>query len=160
MQKQDEEPFVLTDKYINPLTDFGFKKLFGTEANKDLLIDFLNILLPAHHQIKDLFYDKNEHLGSIAGDRMAVFDIHCRSKNGEHFIVEIQRKKQTYFKDRSIFYSTFPIHANATQGSDWNFKLPAIYTIAILDLNYNSFFLSGTLGNLLRECCTMSIQML
>ena len=39
-------------KYINPYTDFGFKKLFGEEANKDLLIDFLNQLLPDYHQIE------------------------------------------------------------------------------------------------------------
>ncbi|NBC09966.1 MAG: hypothetical protein GVY26_22485 [Bacteroidetes bacterium] len=44
----------LTKRYVNPLTDFGFKKLFGTEPNKDLLIDFLNQILPKRHQIKEL----------------------------------------------------------------------------------------------------------
>lgn len=45
----------LTEKYINPLTDFGFKKLFGSEPNKALLIDFLNEILP-DKKIKDLSY--------------------------------------------------------------------------------------------------------
>jgi hypothetical protein len=31
----------MKEKYVNPFTDFGFKKIFGDEANKDLLIDFL-----------------------------------------------------------------------------------------------------------------------
>ena len=53
----------MKDRYLNPLTDFGFKKLFGSEPNKVLLIDFLNQLLPKHHQIKNLTYTKNEHLG-------------------------------------------------------------------------------------------------
>ncbi|WP_293087761.1 PD-(D/E)XK nuclease family transposase [Moorena sp. SIO3H5] len=43
--------FPWRDKYIHLLTDFGFKRVLGTESNKALLIDFLNTLLPAHHQI-------------------------------------------------------------------------------------------------------------
>jgi len=129
----------LQEKYINPLTDFGFKKLFGTEANKDLLIDFLNQILPEKHQIENLTFGKNEHQGDHQNDRIAVFDIFCKSNEGEHFIVEIQRKSQLNFKDRSIFYSTFPIHANAKKGKDWDFKLPAIYTIAILDFTFDDY---------------------
>ncbi|MBC7892384.1 MAG: PD-(D/E)XK nuclease family transposase, partial [Sphingobacteriaceae bacterium] len=72
----------LREKYINPFTDFGFKKLFGTEPNKDLLIDFLNQVLPAYHQIKALSYTSNEHLGASELDRRAVFDLFCTSENG------------------------------------------------------------------------------
>jgi len=129
----------LLDKYINPLTDFGFKKLFGTESNKDLLIDFLNQLMPAHHQIQDLTFEKNEQLGESEIDRIVVFDIFCKSKNGEHFIVEIQRKKQEYFKDRSILYSTYPIHQYAEKGRAYDFQLPVIYTIAILDFTFDDY---------------------
>ena len=46
---------MLRDRYINPLTDFGFKRLFGSEPNKVLLIDFLNVLLPVKHRIEDGF---------------------------------------------------------------------------------------------------------
>ena len=59
----------LIEKYINPFTDFGFKKLFGTEPNKDLLIDFLNaVVLPKQRKIKDLSYRKNEHIGNTELD--------------------------------------------------------------------------------------------
>ena len=94
----------LEDKYINPLTDFGFKKLFGSEPNKDLLIDFLNQLLPAIHKIKDLTYSQNEHLSDSEYDRKAIFDLYCESQSGERFIVEVQKAKQNFFKDRSVYY--------------------------------------------------------
>lgn len=123
----------LQDKYINPFTDFGFKKLFGTELNKDLLIDFLNqVVLPPHHQIQDLTYGKNEHGGELEADRKAIFDLFCTGANGERFIVEMQKAKQNYFKDRSLFYATFPIQEQAKQGI-WDFKLTEIYTVGILN---------------------------
>ena len=99
------------EKYINPFTDFGFKKLFGEEPNKDLLLDFLNELLQKHEgKIVELSYSKNEHLGKGEIDRKAVFDIYCQNEKGEKFIVEMQKSKQNFFKDRSLYYSTFPIH--------------------------------------------------
>jgi len=125
----------LKKKYINPLTDFGFKKLFGTEINKDLLIDFLNQLLPQHHQIKQLTYTKNEHLGSSLLDRKAIFDLYCVSENGEKFIVEMQKAKQNFFKDRSVYYSAFAIREQGKKG-EWNYRLTPVYTIAILDFMF------------------------
>ena len=85
------------EKYINPLTDFGFKKLFGEEVNKELLVDFLNELLPEQHKIKELTYLKNEHLPISEQDRKAIFDLYCENEKGEKFIVEIQKAKQNYF---------------------------------------------------------------
>ena len=126
----------LKDKYINPLTDFGFKKLFGSEPNKDLLIDFLNQVLPEKHQIKDLSYASNEHLGSSEIDRKAIFDLYCISTSGERFIVELQKAKQDWFKDRSIYYSSFPIQEQAKSG-EWNYKLEPVYTVGILDFVFN-----------------------
>jgi predicted transposase/invertase (TIGR01784 family) len=123
-------------KYINPYTDFGFKKLFGEEANKDLLIDFLNQLLPAHHQIADLNFRNPENLADLSAERKAIFDIHCKALSGERFIVEMQKAKLKFFKDRSLFYVTFPIRDQAQQG-DWNFKLEPIYFVAILDFEYD-----------------------
>ena len=122
----------LLEKYINPLTDFGFKKIFGTEPNKELLIDFLNQLLPKEKIIKDLTYTKNEHLGGSKIDRKAIFDLYCESKSGEKFIVEMQKAKQNYFKDRSVYYSSFPIQEQAKRGN-WNYKLTDVFTIGILD---------------------------
>jgi predicted transposase/invertase (TIGR01784 family) len=123
-------------RYINPYTDFGFKKLFGEEANKDLLIDFLNQLLPAHHQIADLKFSNPENLSDSSEDRKAFFDIHCKAVSGERFVVEMQKAKVKFFKDRSLFYVTFPIRDQAKQGA-WNFRLSPIYFVAILDFEYD-----------------------
>ncbi len=122
----------MSNTFVNPFTDFGFKRLFGTEPNKDLLISFLNTLLPAKHQIQDLQYTKNEYQGYTALDRKAIFDLTCTSTTGERFIVELQKAKQNFFKDRSVYYSTFPIQEQAIKG-DWDFKLAAVYTVGILD---------------------------
>lgn len=96
-------------KYINPYTDFGFKKLFGTPLNKDLLISFLNSLFEGKEVVKDLTYLNGENLGNGFGDRRAIFDVYCENEQGETFIVEMQKAEQQFFKDRSVFYSTFPI---------------------------------------------------
>lgn len=126
----------LKDKYINPLTDFGFKKLFGTEPNKILLIDFLNQILPEKHQIKDLNYSRSEQLGLNDLDRKAIFDLYCIGESGERFIVEMQKAKQNYFKDRSIYYSSFPIQEQAKKG-DWDYQLDPVYTVGILDFIFD-----------------------
>lgn len=123
----------LKDKYINIFTDFGFKKLFGTEFNKPILIDFLNELISNEAGvITDLTFLSNEQLGRNDFDRRAIFDIYCQNEAGEFFIVEMQKAKQNYFKDRSVYYSTFPIQQQSEKG-DWNYKLKAVYTIGILD---------------------------
>lgn len=132
----------LQDTYINPFTDFGFKKLFGEEPNKELLISFLNTLLPEHHQIDDLEYTRNEQQGSSQLDRKAIFDLSCVSPSGERFIVELQKAKQNYFKDRSVYYSTFPIQKQAKRG-EWNFKLSPVYTVGILDFTFEEDRLEG-----------------
>ncbi len=125
------------EKYINPFTDFGFKKLFGSEPNKELLIDFLNqVVLPEQHRITELSYTRNEHLGAKELDRKAIFDLYCIGKNGERFIVEIQKAKQNYFKDRSIFYASFPIQEQAKRG-EWDFQLTEIYTVGVLDFVFS-----------------------
>ena len=125
----------LQDKYVNPLTDFGFKRLFGTEPNKNLLIDFLNQILPERHQIRDLTYARNEQVSDGQLDRKAIFDLHCTSESGERFIVELQKVKQKFFKDRSVYYASFPIRAQAVRG-DWDFELQAVYTVGILDFTF------------------------
>jgi predicted transposase/invertase (TIGR01784 family) len=121
-----------TDKYMNPYTDFGFKKLFGTEANKDLLIDFLNQLIQEQGLITDVTYLRNEQTGRSPEDRRAVFDLFCTNQRGERFIVEMQRAKQKYFKDRSVYYASFPIQEQARVGI-WDFQLKSVYFVGILD---------------------------
>ena len=123
----------IRERYINPYTDFGFKKLFGTELNKDLLISFLNALFnDPTREIKDVQYLNPEHLGDGYGDRRAVFDVYCTTADGTRFIVEMQKAEQEYFKDRSVYYATAAIREQAPKG-EWDYHLDGIYTIGLLN---------------------------
>ena len=134
-------------RYINPFTDFGFKKIFGDDINKDLLIDFLNSLLYVTDKIVSLTYLKNEHLGKHDKDRKTIFDIYCETDSKDTFIVEMQKAKQTYFKDRTLYYTTFPIQAQAkkdvrnskdkSQNYTWNYQLKRVYSIAVMDFVFS-----------------------
>ena len=125
-------------KYINPFTDFGFKKIFGEEASKPQLIDFLNTLLPEPDRIVDLTFKNTEQLGLSNFDRKAVYDIYCENGRGEKFIVELQKAKQNYFKERTIYYSTFPIREQAEKGQ-WDYNLKAVYCVGILDFTFDDY---------------------
>ncbi len=125
----------MTEKYINPFTDFGFKKIFGEEANKDLLIDFIQTLMPEKGTITSINYLKTEKLGRAITERKAIFDLYCENDRGEKFIVELQRAEQEYFKERSIYYSTFAIQEQAKRGK-WDFNWQGVYTIAIMDFSF------------------------
>ena len=125
------------ERYVNFYTDFAFKKLFGTEVNKDLLISFLNALLHGREEISEITYLNTEHLGTQEYDRRAVFDVYCKNEKGEYFLVEMQKGEQQFFKDRSIYYSTFAIREQAPRG-EWNYGLKGIYTIGILNFCFEN----------------------
>ena len=127
--KQSEE------RYISLLTDFGFKRIFGTAINKDLLINFLNSLFGKEQVIKDVKYLNSENVGDVYTDRKAIFDVYCENEQGEKFIVEMQNAFQKHFKDRSLYYSTFPIKEQAPKGADWDFKLAHVYVVALLNFD-------------------------
>lgn len=123
-------------RYINLFTDFGFKRLFGNEENKDILIDFINTLLVDKQTIIDLKYLNSEVLGKTITDRKAIYDLYCENDKGEKFIVEIQRAEQEFFKERSIFYASRAIDEQSIKG-EWNYNWQAVYTIAIMDFTFD-----------------------
>ena len=129
---------MITNKYIDPFTDFGFKRIFGTEANKHLLISFLNDLLDIDDNIIDLEYRNLEKLGLNSIDRRAIFDVFCTDEKNNHFIVELQRSKQKYFKDRSLYYTSFPIQEQSQKG-DWDYSLKKIFFVGILDFSMDEY---------------------
>ena len=145
----------IEDKYISLLTDFGFKRIFGTDLNKDLLISFLNALFEGSHVITDVKYLNTEHLGDIHTERKAIFDVYCETENGEKVIVEMQNAFQEFFKDRSLFYSTFPIREQGVKGSDWDFHLNHVYTIALLNFDmHDPAFDRDQLSHTVKLCDT------
>ena len=122
----------IKDKYIDPFTDFGFKHIFGKEENKHLLMSFLNDLLDIDDKIVDIEYRNLEKLGLNVADRQAIFDVYCTDEKKNNFIVELQRSKQKYFKDRALYYTTFPIQEQSKRG-DWDYELKKVFFVGILD---------------------------
>ena len=126
---------IIEERYISLLTDFGFKRIFGSKPNKDLLINFLNSLFKKEQVITDVKYLNSEHVGDVYTDRKAIFDVYCENEKGEKFIVEMQNAYQRFFKDRSLYYATFPIKEQAPKGADWDFNLSHVYVVALLNFD-------------------------
>ncbi len=122
-------------KYIVLLTDFSFKRIFGTDPNKDLLIAFLNEVFRDRKKIKDLIYNKNEHVGDTILEGGVIFDLTCTGNDGERFIIEVQRGKQENFKQRALFYTSRLISEQAPRGkrSEWNCDVKEVYLVALLE---------------------------
>ena len=136
------------ERYISLLTDFGFKRIFGTNPNKDLLIDFLNSLFDGEQVVKNVTFLNSEHVGDVRTDRKAIFDVYCENEKGEKFIVEMQNASQKYFKDRSLYYATFPIREQAQKGEVWNYELKHVYVVALLNYDMtDSAFAQDTINH-------------
>jgi len=122
----------MNTKYFNPYTDFGFRKLFIEDDSRGLLVDFLNQLLPAYHQIAKLQFSNSERLNRRIKESTKIYEIYCQTDTGDKFIIELQKAGVNHFKGRSLFYSTFPTKDKA-RNEEWDFKSFPVYFIAILD---------------------------
>ncbi len=133
---------VLMGRYIEPMTDFGFKKLFVEAENKEILIDMLNAFLgySGDDCIESVEVLTSEALGKSMRDRRAIFDLYCRSLRGEYFVVEMQRCFQYHYVERAFFYSARAFDQQSKQG-DWDYKLDSVCSINLL-----GFHLSRTPG--------------
>ena len=130
-------------KYIDLMVDWSFKKIFGTEVNKDILIEFLKVIFP-QYAISDITYVPTEQLGIMEDDRKAIFDVLCRTEDGKTFLVEMQRGYQKHFFERALFYTSFPIMkqgkkalAEEARGNrPWDFSLDGVFFLGILNFKY------------------------
>ncbi|MEG2067926.1 MAG: Rpn family recombination-promoting nuclease/putative transposase, partial [Tannerellaceae bacterium] len=132
------------DKFVNPFSDYGFKLIFGREISKDLIISFLNALLP-NEEIINITFRNVEMLGMKHDQRKAVFDIFCENQKGEFFIVEMQKSRQKYFSDRVLYYASFAIQQQALVEKKkledarnittkrWNYNVNKVYVVCILN---------------------------
>lgn len=95
-------------RYANIMLDTAFKIVFGNNANKSLLIQLLECLIPGK-KIRGLRYQDKEIPGFFVTEKKTIFDLYCTTETGERFIVEMQLGEQNHFCDRALFYSTYPI---------------------------------------------------
>lgn len=111
----DADNFGHRPRFMDPLSDFGFKKLFGSEVNKEILIAFLKVIFP-EYEIEDITYVTPEQMGVSPQDRKAIFDILCRCSDGKMFLVEMQKSGQRHFYERALFYTAYPLIAQGRKG--------------------------------------------
>ena len=120
-------------KFINPFTDIGFKRIFGQELSKPLLIDFLNNLLLGERRIIDLSFVDKEQIAIYEGDRSPVYDVYCETESGEKIIVEMQNREQPNFKERTLYYASEAIVRQGERGTAWNYDVKAVYLVAFVN---------------------------
>lgn len=131
-------------RYVDPMNDKGFKILFGSEGNEDLLINLLNSIIPGI-EIKTLSYRNSEHQGMTEDDDKAIFDVYCEDADGVKFLVEMQNWSQHYFNKRAVYYSTYAIqdqaakeknHQLKTLGKEnWDYNYAPVFVVCFLSFN-------------------------
>ena len=135
---------IIKAKYINLMVDWSFKRVFGTEVNKDILIEFLKVIFP-QFAITDITYIPTEQLGIMEDDRKAIFDVLCKTEDGKTFLVEMQRGAQKHFFERALYYTSFPIMKQGKKAiakeeekgkGPWDFSLNGVFFLGILDFEY------------------------
>lgn len=121
-------------KYINPFTDAGFKRIFGQEEHKALLIAFLNRLFNGQMVITDVQYMDKEALGESSSGKSFIYDIYCTLDNGHHVIVEMQNKNEKDFLQRSLVYAARALDRQAIKSKGWQYRdLKAVISINFLN---------------------------
>ena len=120
--------------FIDPSTDWGFKKIFGDE---ELLISFLNSLLEGEHVITSLEYMNNEWITKQKEERKVIYDLYCETDTGKHIIVEMQKRRQEHFKDRALYYSACSIAEQGERG-EWDYELTPVYGVFFLDFKMDN----------------------
>lgn len=126
----------LTSVFINPLTDFGFKYLFGEEANKKFILSFLNSLLTDGKVITDVEFVDKERISDSKSGRVLIYDLHCKTSDGEKIIVEMQNRTQTYFDDRALFYLAGDIYHQGRKGKNWDYRLTPVYGVFLMNFEW------------------------
>ena len=121
-----------TIKYIDPMVDFGFKKIFKESGKKQLIIRPLNAIFGL--DIADIDIRESEQLGLTEQERKVTYDMHCDTKDGRSFIIEVQLADQPYFMERAIFYSARTISQKGQSGK-WNYDFKPVFFLGLLNFD-------------------------
>ena len=127
-------------KFMNPLVDAGFKRIFG---RKMYMREFLNDLLMLEHPIKSVTFLDKEMVSESERDHGVVYDLYCVSEDDKFFIVEMQYKSHQYFKERTVYYMARNITEQSRYVADddrgeWNYSLAPVYCIYLLNFHLES----------------------
>ncbi len=118
---------------MNPLTDYGFKKLF---SDKEVMTAFLTDLLEPKSPIAEIQFLDKELTAQTKYERGIIYDLYCKAEDGSEFIVEMQNKSQLHFSDRILYYLSRSISTQENRGDDnWDYELRPVYGIFFLNFH-------------------------
>ena len=93
----------IVQRYVDILTNAGFKALFGDENNKDVVMSILNVLLPEHRRVVEIEYMPTEIQGPIINTSKEFhYDFMCKDESGTVFIVELQKYHEADWFQRCV----------------------------------------------------------
>ena len=125
------------NRYINLLTDYGFKRVFGDE---EVMTAFLTDLLQPKSPISKITFLDKELDGLSQYERGVVYDLLCRTEDGGEFIVEMQNRSQPHFADRILYYLSRSLSSQVERGDkEWDFSLKPVYCICFLNFHLKGF---------------------
>ncbi len=123
-------------KFANPINDIAFKKIFGNEKHKNILISFLNSILDFKDEkrIVDVELANPYQIPKIEELKETILDIKAKNQNNEEFIVEMQKRNLGDFAKRSLYYTSKAYVSQLQKGIDYS-SLKKVYFIGILNFN-------------------------
>ena len=126
-------------RYVDILTEAGFKAVFGVERNKDVLIDLLNVVLPAHRRVRDLTYSTTEIPGITMTSKSVRLDLRCTGEDGTQFIVEMQCYRQANFFRRCVEYAAKVYDSGSERGDGHEYDIAPVYFVGLLNTGVPKF---------------------
>lgn len=131
MWKEEQKGNV--QRYVDILSDAGFKAVFGEKRNKDVLIDLLNVVLPERKHIMDIRYATTELPGFTLENKSVRLDLRCTGDDGTEFIVEVQRYAQENIFRRCILYASQVYSSGTERGDGQEYCIPPVYLVCLID---------------------------
>ncbi|PRX35583.1 putative transposase/invertase (TIGR01784 family) [Orenia metallireducens] len=119
---------------LNPRVDFAFKKLFGSEENKDILISFINSVLDEEEQIKDLVLKNPYNAKNFKNDKLSILDVKAVDEKGVWYNIEMQITDQDYYDKRALYYWARLYTGQLESGINYD-KLEKTIVINVLNFN-------------------------
>ena len=120
---------------INPRVDFAFKKLFGSEENKDLLISLINAIISEEDQVVEVELKNPYNLADYRAGKISILDIKAKAENGRWFNIEMQISEDYNFDKRAIYYWAKLVTEQLSEGMMFK-ELKKTISINILDYNF------------------------
>ena len=133
MESRNYKRVGTVQRYVDILTNGGFKALFGDKANKDVVMSIINVLLPDHRKVTEIDYLPTEYQGQVVDlNKEYHYDFMCKDESGTVFIVELQRYQDDYWFKRCVSYACRAYDRQNRKGEDYN--VAPVYLIGLMDV--------------------------